>query len=315
MENKFDVIVVGELNIDLILNGIESLPEIGKEKLADRMSLTLGSSAAIFASNLSTLGMQVSFVAKTGNDIFGRFCIDQLNAKGVDTSMLIRSDTLKTGATVVLNFGDDRAMVTHQGAMGFLGIDDITKEMISKAKHLHFSSYFLQPGFKDKLELLFGMAKEAGLTTSLDVQWDPSERWEFDFSKILPLVDIFLPNESELLLLTGTDSIESALKEIGGHGNLILVKRGKQGSLLCYHDEIIKGDPFLHDKVVDAIGAGDSFNAGFIFKFIQGCPPEDCQRFGNLIGAISTTGPGGTTAFRNYEETIKIARREFSYEE
>ena len=315
MLKKFDVIVVGELNVDLILNQIESFPEIGKEKLADNMSLTLGSSSAIFASNLSSLGMKVSFVGKTGNDIFGRLCRDQLNGKGVDTSMLIQSDELNTGATIVLNFGEDRAMITHQGAMKYLGINDITKEMLNTAKHLHFSSYFLQPGFKSNLDSLFKMAKEAGLTTSLDVQWDPGEQWDFDFKKILPYVDIFFPNESELLKLTGKDSIDTALKVIGGYGKFILVKKGKQGSLLSYNNKLVNGKAFLNDNVVDAIGAGDSFNAGFIFKFIQGLPPEDCQTFGNLIGAISTTGAGGIAAFSNYDETMKIAKGKFGYEE
>ena len=311
----FDVIVVGELNVDLILNQIESFPGTGKEKLADEMSFTLGSSSAIFASNLSTLGMKVSFIAKIGNDVFGRFCKEQLEVKGVDTSMLIVSDDLKTGATIVLNFGEDRAMITYQGAMKDLGISDITKEMLGMAKHLHFSSYFLQPGFKNELDNLFKMAKETGLTTSLDVQWDPAEQWDFDFKKILPYVDIFLPNESELLNLTGKDSIDTALKAIEGYGKFILIKKGKQGSLLSYNNKIVNGKSFLNDKVVDAIGAGDSFNAGFIFKFIQGFPPEDCQTFANLIGAISTTGPGGTTAFINYEETMKIAKEKFGYEE
>ena len=315
MKKFFDVIVVGELNVDLILNQVESFPEVGKEKLADNMTLTLGSSSAIFASNLSALGMQVSFIGKIGNDIFGRFCKDQLNEKGVDTSMLIQSDELKTGATVVLNFGEDRAMITHQGAMKHLGINDITKEILNTAKHLHFSSYFLQPGFKNSLDSLFKMAKEAGLTTSLDVQWDPAEQWDFDFKKILPYVDIFLPNESELLNLTGKDSIDTALKAIGGYGKFILIKKGKQGSLLSYNNKIVNGKSFLNDKVVDAIGAGDSFNAGFIFKFIQGFPPEDCQTFGNLVGAISTTRSGGTAAFTDYKETMKIAKEKFGYEE
>jgi len=314
-EKKFDAIVVGELNVDLILNQIESFPEVGKEKLADNMTLTLGSSSAIFASNLSALGMRVSFIGKIGNDIFGRFCKDQLNEKGVDTSMLIQSDDLKTGATVILNFAEDRAMITHQGAMKHLGITDISHEMLSMARHLHFSSYFLQPGFKNDLDRLFKMAKEAGLTTSLDVQWDPVEQWEFDFKKILLYVDIFLPNEAELLNLTGKDTIDAALNAFGGVGKFILIKKGKEGSLLSYNDKIVNGKSFLNDKVVDAIGAGDSFNAGFIFKFIQGSPPEDCQTFGNLIGAISTTGSGGTKAFTNYEETMKIAREKFGYEE
>jgi sugar/nucleoside kinase (ribokinase family) len=314
-EKKFDVIVVGELNVDLILNQIESFPETGKEKLADNMSLTLGSSSAIFASNLSALGINVSFVAKIGDDIFGHFCIDQLGKKNVDTSMLIQSEELKTGATVIFNFGEDRAMVTYQGAMKHLGINDITKEILGRAKHLHFSSYFLQPGFKNNLDSLFKMAKEAGLTTSLDVQWDPAEEWNFEFKKILPFVDIFLPNESELMNLTGKDSINAALKAIRNYGKYILVKQGKKGSLLSYTNKTVKGKPFLNEEVVDTIGAGDSFNAGFIFKFIRGFSLEDCQTFGNLIGAISTTRSGGTEAFTNFEETLKVAKNKFCYEE
>ena len=310
-----DVIVVGELNVDLIMNQVNSFPETGKEKLADEMLLTLGSSSAIFASNLSSLGVKVSFVGKIGSDFFGSYCKDQLMEKGVDTSLLMQSNDLKTGATVIINFGEDRAMVTHQGAMKHLAIDDITREMLSTANHLHFSSYYLQPGFKDKLDILFKMAKEAGVTTSLDMQWDPAEKWDFDFKKVLPSVDIFLPNESELLYLTGCDSIDAAIQMIMEYGNILIVKQGKRGSLLCYDGKIIHSNSFLNDRVVDAIGAGDSFNAGFIFKFIQGLAPEDCHVFGNLIGAISTTAAGGTTAFLKYEATMRIAKEKFGYEE
>jgi len=315
VKENWDVIVVGELNADLILNQIESFPETGKEKLADKMTLTLGSSSAIFASNLSALGMNVAFIAKIGNDVFGRFCKEQLEIKGVDTSLLMIEDDLKTGATIVLNFGEDRAMITHQGAMKYLGLKDISKDILVKAKHLHFSSYFLQPGFKDDLYGLFKLAKDAGLTTSLDVQWDPSEKWNFDFKKILPLVDVFLPNETELLNLTGEKSIESALGAMNGIGKFIVIKKGNQGSLLSYNGKIVTGKSFRNDAVIDAIGAGDSFNAGFILKFLSGSSPEDCQTFGNLIGAISTTKPGGTTAFTGYEETMKIAKQKFGYEE
>lgn len=314
-EKTVDVIVVGELNVDLILNQLESLPETGKEKLADAMTLTLGSSSAIFAGNLSSLGMKVSFIGETGDDIFGRFCKEQLEIKGVDTSMLLVNGELQTGATVVLNFGEDRAMVTHQGAMKYLGVDDITNEMLSTARHLHFSSYFLQPGFKDKLDLLFKMAKESGLTTSLDVQWDPAEQWDFGYERILPFVDIFFPNEKELLHLTKQSSIDNAIRDVSKYGNLIVVKKGKEGSLMNYNDEIISCQSFFNDDVVDAIGAGDSFNAGFIYRYIQKYNPVECQEFANLIGAISTTKAGGTTAFINYRETMKIAKEKFGYEE
>lgn len=314
MTKKFDVLVVGELNVDLIMNQLQSVPEVGKEKLAGNMTLALGSSSAIFASNLASLGLKVAFVAKTGNDLFGNFCKDQLMKKGVDTSMLIQDDALKTGATVVLNYDEDRAMVTHQGAMKYLGIDDIPNAGLKKAKHLHFSSYFLQPRFKHTLYKLFKIAKEAGLTTSLDVQWDPAEEWNFNYKKILPYVDVFLPNECELLKLTGKDSIEQSIKAINGYAKFNVIKQGKQGSLLCYQNKLIQKKSFKNNKTIDAIGAGDSFNAGFILKFIKGFPPEECQVFGNLMGAISTTKAGGTAAFIDYEQTMKIAKKKFAYE-
>ncbi|MEO6730178.1 MAG: carbohydrate kinase family protein [Ferruginibacter sp.] len=313
MKKKFDAIVVGELNVDLILNQIESFPEVGKEKLADKMTLALGSSSAIFASNLSALGMSVSFIGKTGNDIFGRYIEEQLEAKGVDTSMLMMNDDLQTGATVALSFGENRAMITHQGAMKHLSLKDITKEKLTMAGHLHFSSYFLQPGFTNDLDKLFQLAKECGLTTSLDVQWDPGEKWDFDFKKILPFVDVFLPNEAELLNLTKTDKINSAIQAIEGYGKFMVVKQGNKGSLLWYDGRQVERPSFLNDKVVDSIGAGDSFNAGFIYKFIRGFAPEECQTFGNLTGAISTTRSGGTGAFKDYQTTMEIARDKFGY--
>ncbi len=315
MKPTFDTLVVGEVNVDLIFNQIESFPEMGKEKLADKMTLTLGSSSAIFASNLSALGMRVSLIGKIGNDIFGRYCKEQLETKAVDTSMLIVDSNLMTGATVALSYGESRAMITHQGAMKYLTMGDISNEKLKTAKHLHFSSYFLQPGFKNELGDLFKMAKEAGLTTSLDVQWDPEEKWDFDCKKILPFVDVFLPNEIELLHLTKEKNIGSALKTIEGFSNHIVVKKGSQGSLLCYEGKRIEKESFRNAEVVDTIGAGDSFNAGFIFKFIQGFSLEDCQTFGNLMGAISTTRAGGTEAFNNYQSTMEIAKNKFGYKE
>ncbi|VAW27954.1 Sugar kinase, ribokinase family [hydrothermal vent metagenome] len=315
MKTKFDVIVVGELNIDLILNQIDGFPEVGKEILADKMTLTLGSSSAICASNLSSLGLKVAFIGKLGNDIFGRFIIDQLKDKGVDTSLIIIDDKLKTGATIALSYGEDRAMVTHQGAMSHLSINDIDSKKLKQAKHLHFSSYFFQPGFKNSLDTLFKKAKQAGLSTSLDVQWDPSEKWNLDLKKVLPFVDVFIPNEVELLNLTGQANLNSAINKTKNLSKYLIVKRGVKGSILCYEDKKITKAPFLNKNVVDTIGAGDSFNAGFIFKFIHGNTPEKCQIFGNLTGAISTTKSGGTRAFIDHDSIIKIAKQKFNYTE
>ncbi len=314
MKNKiYDALVVGELNVDLILNSIDSFPEMGKEKLAKSMNLTLGSSSAILASNLSSLGAKVSFAGKIGFDQFGVLVNDSLVNKGVNTDYLIRSKEWNTGATIVLNFDEDRAMVTYPGAMEHLTINDIPDEAFYLSKHLHFSSYFLQPGMQPGITDLFKKAKELGLTTSLDIQWDPNEKWDFDYQKVLPFVDVFFPNEQELLFLTKEKSIDNAVKKIISFANHIAVKLGSKGSLLVTNGKTVFKESYLNKNVVDAIGAGDSFNAGFIFKFINGFSLEECQEFGNLMGAINTTAAGGTTAFTNYNEIINIAKEKFGY--
>ena len=312
-DKKFDVIVVGELNVDLILNSIDSFPEMGKEKLAKNMTLTLGSSSAIFASNLSALGAKVSFIGKIGNDSFGNLVIESLKSKKVNTNYLIKSDEWNTGATIVLNYDEDRAMVTYAGAMEHLTIDDISDEAISSAKHLHFSSYFLQPGMQSGITELFKKAKDKGLTTSLDIQWDPNEKWNFNYKEVLPFVDIFLPNEQEVLLLTNENNLDNAITELSSFTKQIVVKLGSKGSLLVNGSKKILKKSFLNKNVVDAIGAGDSFNAGFIFKYINGSDIEKCQTFANLTGAINTTAAGGTNAFTNYEEVLKVGKELFGY--
>ena len=310
---KFDVIVVGELNVDLILNSIESFPEMGKEKIADEMNLMLGSSSAIFASNLSALGAKVAFIGKIGNDYFGDLVIEELTRKNVDVGMIIRDGNCKTGATIILNYSEDRAMITHPGAMNELTLNDITREKLSFAKHLHFSSYYLQNGMKNNVKDLFKLAKENGLTTSFDMQWDPKEEWDMNYKNILPQVDVFFPNEQELLNLTNKKDIVMGLDELSKHSNNIVVKMNNKGSMSWSNNNFHSIKAFLNENVVDAIGAGDSFNAGFIFKYIQGKDIKECQEFGNLMGAVNTTAPGGTSAFNDYEQIMKIAKEKFGY--
>jgi len=297
----FDVIVVGELNVDIILNKIDRFPEMGKEILAESLNLTLGSSSAIFASNLSSLGSKVSFLGKIGKDGFASMVLNSLQLKGVDTSTIIHSDTLNTGATIVLNFDQDRAMVTYPGAMEDLKLEDINFEYIATARHLHFSSIFLQPGIRYDLPVLFKKAKSFGLTTSLDPQWDPAEKWEINLHELLPQLDVFMPNMAEFQMLTSTTSLENGISLIKQFApNLtVVVKDGSNGAFGWNGTEWIHQPAVLNDNPVDCIGAGDSFNAGFIHKFTKGFSLKQCLEYGALTGAVSTTMAGGTGAFTN----------------
>mgnify|MGYP002377763685 CR=1 FL=1 len=313
MAKKYDVIVVGELNVDLILNKIDKFPVIGKEVLADQMTLTLGSSSAIFASNLQTLGTSVTYIGKLGIDDFGDYISSALKNKGVDTKNIIRSSNHNTGATIVLNFQEDRAMVTYPGAMSSLSIQDISDEALLSSKHLHVSSIFLQQGLKPGITKLLKKAKELGLTTSLDPQWDPAEKWDIDLGELLEYVDVFMPNVTELKAIIGTNDFDIAIKSIMHSNKITVVKDGNNGAYLCKGNKMIHQPAFLNADVADSIGAGDSFNAGFIHYYIQDKPEKDCLEFGALIGAVNTTHSGGIGAFESLEQVLQITKSTFNF--
>ena len=310
---KFDVIVVGELNVDLIMNRIDRFPEIGKEVLADAMTLTLGSSSAIFASNLSTLGSSVTFAGKVGNDNFGDIVISSLKAKGVDTQHIIHTPSQSTGVTIVLNFQEDRANITYPGAMHLLTLKDISEKMLNGCRHLHVSSLFLQEGLKKDIVILFKKAKELGLTTSIDPQWDPSEKWDIDLKNLLPAVDVFMPNAKELMAITGSSSLEQALSEASKFQTTCVIKNGGDGAYLWDGHAMQHQPAFINKEVVDSIGAGDSFDAGFVHAFLQKKTWKACLECGALMGAVNTTRAGGTGAFENLDKVKTIAQATFNY--
>lgn len=301
---RYDIAAIGELNVDVILNQIDGFPEMGKEKFAGQMLLTLGSSTAIFAANASSLGPKVCFVGMIGKDSFGALVKESLEAKGVATDYLIESSSAATGATIVMSYDEDRANLTYQGAMDIMGFDDINQSVFENTKHIHLSSLFMQSALLRDIDKVLEAATKNGVTVSLDTQWDPAEKWALDYKKVLPSITIFLPNEKELQALTGTSSLEEAIEAVLPYlGCAMVVKMGSKGSLLVRKDGSRNMLPsFLNRNVVDAIGAGDSFNSGFVSAFVKGLPLEKCQEIGNMTGALNTTAAGGTGAFTTPEE-------------
>ena len=313
IEKKTDVVVVGELNVDIILNEIDSLPVIGKEIMAGSMAVTLGSSSAIFASNLSALGCRVAFIGKIGKDNFAGVVLSSLEGKNVDTSRIIQSESLATGATIVLNYDQDRANVTYPGAMNEFRLEDIDLEFLSSARHMHFANCFMQPGIRKDLPKLFMKAKELGLTTSLDTQWDPEETWDLPLEELLPYVDIFLPNMAEFQFLSKSNSVGEGIEKLKHFAHYIIIKNGSEGALGWNGSDLVVQPAFKNDRVMDCVGAGDSFDAGFIRDFVQNFPIEKCLETGALTGAINTTREGGTGAFPDLKTIREIALERFNF--
>jgi sugar/nucleoside kinase (ribokinase family) len=291
---SFDVLVAGEINPDLILSG-DIEPAFGQvEKLVDSAALVVGSSSAIFACGAARLGLKVAFIGKCGDDLMGRFMLEQMQIRGVNTDTVIIVPGQSTGLSVILSRGADRAILTYPGLMSALKAEEVSDNLLAEARHLHVASYFLQTALQPGLPRLFERAHALGLTTSLDTNYDPSENWA-GFDALLAVTNIFLPNEAEACSLSGADSVAEAAVRLSGKVDTLVVKLGAQGALGMrpHQSARVASIPI---EVVDTVGAGDSFDAGFIYAYLQGWSLERSLRAAAVCGALSTRAAGGTQA-------------------
>jgi sugar/nucleoside kinase (ribokinase family) len=296
--SKIDVCVVGELNLDLILYGLPKVMELDRELLANNLAFTLGSSSAIFAHNLSTLGTKVGFISKIGDDALGKMALERLAAAGVDVARVKRGSGTATGLTVILPQPQHRYIMTYPGTMFEMQYSDIDLSYLRAARHLHVSSFFLHRALRPRILDLFREAKSAGLTTSLDTNDDPENKWGRDVTEVLKYVDVFLPNDREAKKVAGTEDLAQAINRLAGLSKVVVVKRGHAAAICRSGEEQCSSMPPVV-KAVDDVGAGDSFGAGFIHQYVKGSPLELCLSWGNMAGAYSTTREGGTEAFRD----------------
>jgi sugar/nucleoside kinase (ribokinase family) len=288
------LLVAGEINVDLVLTGCERLPEFGGEVLASGFRQGPGSSSMICAMGLARLGHPVTFVGVTGTDGWGDYCVQAMYESGIDVAPVMRDASMQTGITVALSSRQDRALVTYAGAIGALRDEQIADELLARSGHLHVSSYYLQDGLRPRLRHLFERARSAGLTVSLDPGFDPLQRWGSELIDVLPLVNVFLPNEREACAISGQSSPLTALRVLRNGHTLTVVKLGGDGCMALQGDGSPLVVPAHAVDVLDSTGAGDSFDAGFLHAWRQGLPLYECLRWGSACGSLSTRGIGGT---------------------
>lgn len=291
----FDLLVVGEINPDLILRG-DVTPAFGQvEKLVDDATLTIGSSSVIFACGAARLGLRVAFAGVVGDDVFGQFMVSQMLARGIDTSAIAIEPSLRTGLSVILSRANDRAILTFAGSIAALRYEQIDLTMLDRARHLHLGAFFMLDALRPDVPRLFSEARQRGLTTSLDTNYDPTERWDGGLRRVLPLVDVFLPNEAELCAIGGSSDPDAALATLARQVPIVAAKLGSHGGV-ARRGNTIAHAPALPITVVDTTGAGDSFDAGFVYGFLHGWELEATLRLACACGSLSTRAAGGTAA-------------------
>ena len=315
---RLDLLVVGEVNPDVIVSDSDPRPVFGQaERLVREIRLTIGSSPAITACAAARLGLRVAMVGVVGGDVFGRFMTAALHERGVDVSAIRVTTDLPTGASVVLSDGLDRAILTARGTIGAVTAKDVADGLLERARHLHIGSWFLQDGLRPDAATLLARAHEAGVTTSLDPNWDPAEEWDAGLRDVLPLLDLLFLNEVEAERISGADGADQAalaLARLGRgpaderRGSLVAVKCGPDGALVAAAQGVHARVGAYPVDAIDTTGAGDTFDAGFLSAWLDGASPLEALRAGAVAGALATTSLGGTDGQPD-ADTLRAALR------
>jgi sugar/nucleoside kinase (ribokinase family) len=265
----------------------------------------MGSSSAIFACGAARLGLRVAFIGKIGDDEFGRFVKDYLKNRGVDTSGVVIDEQIKTGLSVILSRGNDRAILTYAGSIAALRYEEINQALLAQARHLHLGSYFMLDALRPDIPRLFDQAHAYGLSVSLDTNYDPTEMWNSGLAETLARTDIFMPNAGELQAITRSADVDTALEAVVKQTPLVAVKLGPDGAVARRGTETVRAES-LAVAVVDTTGAGDSFDAGFIYGYLANWELVRALRLGCICGALSTRAAGGTSAQPTLAEATAV---------
>lgn len=294
-ERQLDVLVVGDLFIELVMSGFPSWPQSGEEAFAESFCREVGGGAAITACGLAKLGARVGIFGSVGKED-GHWVLNKLTALGIATSTIHLDDREPTALTVSVSGPSDRAYLTYMGAnrrLSELLGKAVSATELSLARHIHLACAPDPATVGD----LFRTLAEQGCSLSADIGWHPEWLADPRCRKALHTVDVFFPNEREASHMTGGNDPEKMLEVLGDEGfRKVALKLGADGAALLWDGEIMfqKASPV---ESVDTTGAGDCFDAGFLDAWLRGDAPQKCLRAGTVCGALSTRALGGISGF------------------
>lgn len=304
----YDILTVGDMCVDLIISGEDVVPEFGQcEKIVGDYELEMGGSCNIFACQAAKLGLRVGIIGRVGDDEYGRLVLQRLVESGVDVQHVIVDPTVKTGLGIALCQGNDRAILTYPGSLNTVYPEQITDSLLRSARHLHYGSYFLQTNLRPAVPAIFAQARALGLSTSLDTNWDPDENWNGTLQRTLLLTDIFLPNEKEAMYISRAATVNEAIRVFREMGvGIIAVKRGEKGALVD-----VRGERYTCTLPAryggDSVGAGDSFDAGFLASWLRGLPWDQSLRLACHCGREVVSRAGGIQGQPDWSAASQMA--------
>lgn len=296
MSQSPEVLCAGIIVADHVCTPIPHLPAAGELVMADGMLLTIGGCAANAAVDLAKMGVRAAVVGRVGSDVFGRVVTDLLREAGVDVGLVQVTPGADTSQTLIVNVaGQDRRFIHTFGANGEFRAADIPVAQLQHVRILYLGGYLLMPKIvQEELVPVFAAARPLGVKTVLDVATPGQADYLPRLEKLLPHVDVFLPNHHEGELITGEkDPLKQAelFHRLGAKTAVITL--GGEGAILVQDSLRVRAGIYTV-PYVDGSGGGDAFDAGFIYGMLQGFHSEDCLRVASALGASCVRAIGTT---------------------
>jgi sugar/nucleoside kinase (ribokinase family) len=311
MPEQSDVLSAGIVVADYVCNPISHLPAAGELVLTERILLTIGGCAANVAVDLARMRVPAAVVGRVGGDVAGRVVIDMLRDQGLDVAAVRHTPGVDTSQTLIVNVtGQDRRFIHTFGANAEFRAADIPIDRVERCKVLYLGGYLLMDKLRqEELVPVFAAARKAGAKTVLDVVTPGPADYLSRLDKLLPHVDVFLPNNHEAELMTGeSDPLRQAetFRRMGAGTAIITL--GGDGAVVVGERVRMRAGAYPVE-FVDGSGGGDAFDAGYVYGLLHGMDTEDCVRVASALGASCVRAIGTTTGVFTKEECEEFLRR------
>lgn len=296
MNSGSGVLCSGSIIYDIVVKPFDVLAW-GTTRCVDSIEYHVGGNGANTSRALAILGTRVKLLGAVGNDAQSDFILEELRRSGIDTTDLKRSPAATATTVVLVNESGNRQFLHRLGSSehAFKDALEFTPHLCAGFSHYHFASLFLLPHGRKHAPVMLERARNAGLTTSLDTNWDATGQWMEVLKPCLPYLDILFMNEDEALRITGSNdpAVGAEIVSRGGVKTAVM-KLGARGCAV-YHDGKETLSPAFAVDAKDTTGAGDCFVAGFLDARQRGASWAEAARFGNAVGALSVQKIGAVT--------------------
>lgn len=309
MGGSLDLVAAGEFYFDLIFYHLPRLPVLGEELVTKNFALALGGGAVTTALTAAKLGRAVELVTVVGDTPLDSFALAELKDNRVGTKHVKTEKGMTGGITVAVSLRRDRYFLTHRGANTRLEkhlLSPALRRQLLRARHVHFG---LSPRRWEPFSQLVRRLRQAGVTTSWDLGWNPDTARQPGFRRLCSLLDVVFFNRDEALRYSAASTPEAALTRLHQPGQCVVIKLGSKGALALGRDGRRTRIGGLRVNAIETTGAGDAFDGGFLFAWLEGGNLAECLRAGNVCGALSTTAPGGSTATPTRAKLSRWMRR------